>query len=834
MAREFDDGLKHAFESTDLDRDGYISREEEGTLNTKLHIAMGLSAKDARRRAEQSVAGWRRGAEGRGVSFMEFRDTWVRQQGTMGWDQAKMASIAATVTSMWAAVSGPSMAPTARAVRLESASASKRHSVVVESRREKRLASAGGNIMAHIFGDASATQSIGGFAVKQDGRITRETFETPDLCAAHYARRTLADGDDWLELLRAHRSGGNRWTDPDFSPDAGSIAMRTPSGRDPEWRRLSDCYQRVQYLDFAFLDEDGALGDNSARCYGFDPEWKDAPTNVGPDSDSEVGAAFVERASVIVRKIVAGSPLLSETWQGGAEFIASNVTRLLERFPLPLKEIGKGYVAIDHRQALGKARINVSLELRFEERVSMFNRPEEGGAHEGTIKQGALKDLYFLCGLSILSTHRNLLVDMLPDVPPELRGADLSSRTPTDEQQFNPGGVYAVRFWCDGEWRVVAVDDYVPVDERGAMLFAAASDSPSPEIWSVLCEKAYAKLYGSYAAIEGGDVAIAMVDMCGGVPFEHKMGARCAGSKYGGIDGRGMARMWIDLQKWRREHAMVGVSWAAAGGTDSEQYRGTFGNHAYGVLDCYTVHGPEGAEQLVKLRNPHGHGGEYTGDWRDSDVRWKHVPAEDKNRMGHVDADDGMFFMRLKDFYELFEDVAVCRPLQPTPYMATDWNVWHVAGEWAGSSAQGFSVAAVDARSVDQFQVTLHCDCELVVCLAQPSARLTTLECVAVPPAVISPCTRALVLRHSAVAATATAVSSRERESRPFTHLPSLCPPSRRRTTRALQIHPTRVRRNKGQCRGRAERGVLRDKPGRRRTRPFACARRLRGVRSHR
>ena len=225
----FNDGLRRAFGSSDLDKDGYISREDEATLNTKLHISMGLSAVDARRRAEQMVAGWRLGSEGRGVDFTAFRDVWVRQQGILGWDAAKTASVAATIASMWAAVSGPPGAASVKPVRLSSSSQAERRDVVVESRREKRLASAGSNIMAHIFGDASRAQSVSGFSVRQDGKIARELFETPDLCAAFYASRTLPDGDDWLAALRAHRSAANRWTDESFAPDGGIIAM--PSTR---------------------------------------------------------------------------------------------------------------------------------------------------------------------------------------------------------------------------------------------------------------------------------------------------------------------------------------------------------------------------------------------------------------------------------------------------------------------------------------------------------------------------------------------------------------------------------------------------------------------------
>ena len=40
----------------------------------------------------------------------------------------------------------------------------------------------------------------------------------------------------------------------------------------------------------------------------------------------------------------------------------------------------------------------------------------------------------------------------------------------------------------------------------------------SNEFWAALLEKAYAKFYGSYAAIEGGISSDAAVDVTGGIP----------------------------------------------------------------------------------------------------------------------------------------------------------------------------------------------------------------------------------------------------------------------------------------------------------------------------
>ena len=45
------------------------------------------------------------------------------------------------------------------------------------------------------------------------------------------------------------------------------------------------------------------------------------------------------------------------------------------------------------------------------------------------------------------------------------------------------------------------IDDYLPVDQSGKPAFASCRDG---EIWVALLEKAWAKLHGTYARIEGG------------------------------------------------------------------------------------------------------------------------------------------------------------------------------------------------------------------------------------------------------------------------------------------------------------------------------------------
>jgi calpain-15 len=61
--------------------------------------------------------------------------------------------------------------------------------------------------------------------------------------------------------------------------------------------------------------------------------------------------------------------------------------------------------------------------------------------------------------------------------------------------------MYCVRLCIDGCWKAITVDDLFPVRNNKPVF----SQSSSNEIWVMLLEKAWAKVYGGYSNIQAGN-----------------------------------------------------------------------------------------------------------------------------------------------------------------------------------------------------------------------------------------------------------------------------------------------------------------------------------------
>jgi calpain-15 len=135
----------------------------------------------------------------------------------------------------------------------------------------------------------------------------------------------------------------------------------------------------------------------------------------------------------------------------------------------------------------------------------------EDGITASDICQGALGDCWLLSALAALSER-----------PHVIQRAFLTDT-------WNMRGKYRIRLWSEWEKQfvVVSVDDFLPVDaSSGKPLFTQPNGN---EIWVMIMEKAFAKLFGSYANISGGYPLFALRTITGDESFKFSRSAEAGG-----------------------------------------------------------------------------------------------------------------------------------------------------------------------------------------------------------------------------------------------------------------------------------------------------------------
>ena len=84
-----------------------------------------------------------------------------------------------------------------------------------------------------------------------------------------------------------------------------------------------------------------------------------------------------------------------------------------------------------------------------------------------------------------------------------------------DQENMNIGA-YHFRFWKLGHWYDVTIDDFLPINKSGELIFSYNNSYPN-EFWLPLLEKALAKFMGSYDELEGCNFENTALILSGGV-----------------------------------------------------------------------------------------------------------------------------------------------------------------------------------------------------------------------------------------------------------------------------------------------------------------------------
>jgi len=240
------------------------------------------------------------------------------------------------------------------------------------------------------------------------------------------------------------------------------------------------------------------------------------------------------------------------------------------------------------------------------------------------IKQGALGDCYLLCCLSVLAERPNLVERLIIT------------------EDFNHEGCYAI-WLCDaGTWRSVIVDDYFPYNPKTKL--PAFTKSNGPELWVLLLEKAYAKLFGGYDVIEGGLPHYALKDLTG-APYDSK-------------ESTDPDVMWAYIKESNDKNYLLTCYSKSTEVREEKNPLGIVSGHAYSILDAREVVTKDGKDRIVQIRNPWGKF-EWTGAWGDHSKNWT-PEAKMQVETFHA-ADDGTFWMSINDFVTYYEGVGICK-----------------------------------------------------------------------------------------------------------------------------------------------------------------------------
>eukprot|EP00163_Fabomonas_tropica_P002241 TRINITY_DN1168_c0_g1_i2.p1 TRINITY_DN1168_c0_g1~~TRINITY_DN1168_c0_g1_i2.p1 ORF type:complete len:1191 (-),score=145.97 TRINITY_DN1168_c0_g1_i2:53-3625(-) len=275
--------------------------------------------------------------------------------------------------------------------------------------------------------------------------------------------------------------------------------------------------------------------------------------------------------------------------------------------------------------------------------------------------------------------------------------------------EVSPVGKYICRFFINGIYRQVVIDDYVPVDQDGAVLCSVSSNRN--EMWLTLLEKAYMKVMGGYHLMEGSDSCSDMCLLFGWIPERVKIDRQLdADTEWDRIHTAQVAgRALVTLTTGQVRNAVFDE----VSGMEVSTTNGLVANHCYAVLETRNT---QDGRRLLKVKNPWANQ-KWTGDYSDEDTRnWTDelMQTLDYDSRSNAQFDNGIFWISWPDVVANFATIN----LAWDPSMYSHQEMVH--GRWyadsIGGSTNEFFTYANNPQYVLEISTEIETEVSLYLC----------------------------------------------------------------------------------------------------------------------
>ncbi|XP_017554656.2 calpain-10 [Pygocentrus nattereri] len=326
-------------------------------------------------------------------------------------------------------------------------------------------------------------------------------------------------------------------------------------------------------------------------------------------------------------------------------------------------------------------------------------------------KQGILGDCWLLCACTMLLKSRHLLEQVMP-----------SGQCVWGDSRYR--GKFCFRFWRNGRWMEVQVDDRLPCVNNTPCF--SRCHSPSA-FWIALLEKAYAKLRGSYEHLWAGQVCEAMVDLSGGVAERWSL-KRAA-------DTPTEKRLFPRLSEEMRKCSYISccVHSTPTGAPELGQF------HALSVIEWTDVKTSDGEEvRLLRIWNPWGRRC-WGGAWTEKGAGWSSLdPSCSVDLLGRTQ--EGEFWVDETEFQQEFDEVTVGYSISKDMHLQSIYTgsfltyTQQIGGRWIRGHSAGGCRNNSSYSSNPKFWLKLGEGGEVLLSLLQCGPRNAQRSCTERPP----------------------------------------------------------------------------------------------------